>query len=104
MYGVFGNIRAQPGQREELLAHLLRGAAHLEELDSCYLYVVSRDPDDPDGLWVNEVWRSQADHQASLQHPEIQGLIVAARPLIAAMPVRIETIPLGGKGLRHTAG
>ncbi len=103
MYGLFGKMRAQPGQREALLAHLLRAASQLDDLAGCYLYVISSDPDDPDGIWVNEVWRSQADHQASLQHAAIQALIAEARPLIAEMPVRIETTPVGGKGLPDTA-
>lgn len=104
MYGLFGKMRAQPGRREELLAHLLRAASHPDDLDGCYVYVIGNDPDDPGGIWVNEVWRSQADHQSSLQHAVIQELIAAARPLIAEMPVRIETAPLGGKGLPHAAG
>lgn len=99
MYGLFGKMRAQPGRRDDLIAHLLRAASLLHDLDGCYLYVINSDPDDPDGIWVNEVWRSQADHQASLQHAAIVELISAARPLIAEMPVRIEVTPLGGKGL-----
>lgn len=103
MYGLFGKMRAQPGQRDALLEHLLRGAAQLHDLDGCYLYVINRAPDDPDGIWVNEIWRSEADHRASLEHPAIQALIAAARPLIAEMPVRIEVTPVGGKGLPDRA-
>lgn len=99
MYGLFGKMRAQPGQRDELVAHLLRAASLLHDLDGCYLYVINSDPNDPDGIWVNEVWRSEADHQASLEHAEVKALIVSARPLIAEMPLRIEVTPLGGKGL-----
>lgn len=103
MYGLFGKMRARPGQRETLLGHLLRGAAELNALDGCYLYVVSRAPDDPDGIWVYEVWRSEVDHRASLEHPAIQSLIASARPIIAEMPVRIEVTPVGGKGLPEGA-
>jgi quinol monooxygenase YgiN len=97
-------MRAHPGQRDALLDYLLSGVAALEELDGCYLYVVSRAPDDPDAIWVYEAWRSAADHRASLEHPAIQAAIAAARPLIAEMPVRIEVTPVGGKGLPDDAG
>lgn len=99
MYGLCGKMVAQPGQRTALAGHLLHAAQMLRDLEGCLLYTIHEDPADADGLWVYEAWRSQADHQASLAHPAIQGLIAVARPLIAGMPQRIELTPLGGKGL-----
>jgi quinol monooxygenase YgiN len=99
MYGLFGKIRSHPGKRDALIAHLLYAANLLRDLDGCYIYIISSAPDDPDGLWVTEMWRSQADHQASLTHQAVQDLIAVARPLIAEMSERFEFIPLGGKGL-----
>lgn len=99
MYGLHGKFRAHPGQRDALLNVLLDAAGRLRELDGCYFYVVSTAPDDPDGIWVTEIWRDQAAHQGSLAHPAIQALITAGRPLIAAMSDRSEFTPLGGKGL-----
>jgi len=99
MYGLMGRINAQTGQGEALLGHLLKAAAQLHNLEGCYLYVVSKATDDADGIWVTEVWRSAADHQASLHHEAIQALIAAARPLIAGMVHRTEFTPVGGKGL-----
>lgn len=99
MYGLFGKMTAQPGQRDALIAVLLKAAQALGELDGCYLYVVNSDPADPEAVWVNEVWRSQADHQASLSSEAVQELIRVGRPLIAGMSDRHEVTPLGGKGL-----
>ena len=99
MYGLFGKFTAQPSQRETLLAHLLEAAAQMEAVEGCLLYVVGRATDDPDGIWISEVWRSQADHQGSLGLPATQAFIAAARPLIAGMSGRIEYEALGGKGL-----
>ena len=103
MYGLHGKIRATPDQREALLGHLLDAARLLADLDGCHLYLVSRAIDDPDGIWVTEVWRSQADHQVSLAHDAIKNLIAVARPLIAGMSDRSEFAPAGGKGL-HPEG
>lgn len=101
MFGLMGKVRAHEGQAEALLGHLLEAARQLSELDGCYLYVVSRATDDAHGIWVTEVWRSTADHQASLEHAAIQALITVARPLIAGMSDRTEFTPVGGKGLPH---
>jgi len=102
MYGLFGKMRAQAGQRETLIGHLLHAADLLRDLEGCFVYIINSDPTDPDAIWVTEVWRSQADHQASLSHEAIQSLITVARPLIAEMPLRYEVTPLGGKGLPRT--
>lgn len=99
MYGLFGKIRAHSGKRDELIGHLLHAATLMSDLDGCYLYVVSSAPDDADGIWVTEIWRSQEDHQGSLNHEAIKSLISTARPLIAGMSDRVEMTPLGGKGL-----
>jgi len=96
MYGLFGKMQAVPGQRDALLAHLKQAA---EPMPGCLLYVINADPENADGIWIYEAWRSQADHQASLQLASVQTLIAAARPLIAGMPVRYELEPLFGLGL-----
>jgi quinol monooxygenase YgiN len=98
MYGLFGKMLAQPGKRDELLQHLL----HVGDMEGNYLYVINTDPADPDAIWIYEAWRSQADHQASLQQQAVIDLIAAARPLIAGFGERFEVTPLGGKGLPDT--
>lgn len=99
MYGLFGGLKAHDGQREALMAYLLRAADVLRGVEGCHLYVVGAATDDPAGIWVAEVWRSQADHQASLALEAVREVIAAARPLIAGMGERTEFVPLGGKGL-----
>jgi quinol monooxygenase YgiN len=99
MYGLCGKIESQPGQRDALIAYLLEAADILRQVEGCYLYVVSSLPDEPDGIWVTEVWRSQEDHQGSLSVDAVRAVIGAARPLIAGMSERVEHTPLGGKGL-----
>ena len=98
-YGLFGKICATRGQGNKLAEHLLEAAAALEEAPGCFLYLVSRDPDDGDAIWVSEVWQSAEAHQASLGLVDVQELIGRARPLIAGMGERFEHRPIGGKGL-----
>ncbi len=98
-YGLSGKIVAAAGQGEALAGHLLDAADALQAAQGCHLYVVSRDAQDPDAVWVFEVWDSSEAHQASLQLEAVQQLIVRARPLIARMGERFESHVLGGKGL-----
>ena len=96
MYGLIGKMLAAPGKREELLAILLDNEG---TMPGCRSYIVARDPVSEDGIWVTEVWDSQAQHQGSLQLPHVQAMIAKARPMIAGFGERFETEPLGGIGL-----
>lgn len=98
-YGLFGKIKATDGSGDALAGHLLDAATALAEVASCHQYVVSRDADDPESVWVFEVWDSAEAHQASLQLEAVQQLIARARPVIAGMGERFELQPIGGKGL-----
>ncbi len=96
MYGLIGKIEAVPGARDALAEILLRGVSGMP---GCLSYIVAQDPEDPDALWVTEVWDSQESHTASLSLPSVQEAIREARPLIAGFSERRETRPVGGYGL-----
>ena len=99
-FGLVGGFQANPGQGDALADLLLQAARALDAIAECELYVISRSDDDPDAVWVTEVWTSREAHQASLEDDEIRRLIVQARPLIAGLGERFELSPVGGKGLR----
>lgn len=96
MHGLIGKIMAVPGQREALMAILLGGGG---EMPGCLSYVVARDTEHPDAIWVTEVWDSQASHQASLSLPTVRQAIALGKPLIAGFAARTITEPVGGHGL-----
>jgi quinol monooxygenase YgiN len=96
MYGIIGKIIAVEGSREALAAILLDGVANMP---GCSSYIVATDTDDPDALWVTEVWDDEASHQASLSLPSVEEAIRKGRPLIAGFGERFVTEPLGGHGL-----
>ncbi|HEY7191301.1 MAG TPA: putative quinol monooxygenase [Vicinamibacterales bacterium] len=100
MYGVIAKISTVPGQRDALAAFLIEGT---QAMPGCVSYVVASDPADPNGLWITEVWESQASHQASLQLPAVQAAIAKGRPLIAGFSNRVETTPIGGHGLHASS-
>jgi quinol monooxygenase YgiN len=98
-YGLCGIMKAQPGQREALLEILLQAAGLVADLPGCEVWIVNTMPDDPDGIWVTEVWRSEADHAASLAGDDLEAVITRAIPLIAGFGERFTLQPIAGKGL-----
>jgi quinol monooxygenase YgiN len=99
-FGLHGRLLAQPGKGDELEAILLEAAETLDADNDCLLYVVSRQPDNPEAVWVTEAWTSREAHRASLESEATRALIQRAMPLIAELPERsIELRPVGGKGL-----
>ncbi|WP_304170711.1 putative quinol monooxygenase [Phenylobacterium aquaticum] len=93
MYGLIGCMRAVSGRRDELADILV---AQTKAMPGCRSYVIARDPQDVDAIWITEVWDDAASHQASLALPHVQATIAMARPLIAGFSSRVETAPLGG--------
>jgi quinol monooxygenase YgiN len=98
-YGLFGKLTAHPGQGDALAGLLLEAASIMPGDPECELYVVNRAPDEPDAVWVYEVWTSRDAHAASLTNEAVRDVIQLAMPLIADMSARVELQPAGGKGL-----
>jgi quinol monooxygenase YgiN len=95
VFGLIGSIRAVDGGRGALAAIL----GSIGPMPGCLSYVVAEDANDPDLLWVTEVWESADAHAASLDLEEVRAAIGRGRPLIAGFETRIETTPAGGIGL-----
>ncbi len=96
MFGLIGKMEAKSGQREALIDILLEGT---KGMPGCLSYVIAKDLDDDDSLWITEVWDHRESHEASLSIASVQAAISKGRPLIASMGARTETHPVGGQGL-----
>ncbi|MEV1025727.1 antibiotic biosynthesis monooxygenase [Streptomyces sp. NPDC050264] len=97
--GYYVKFRTQAGQRDALAGLLLQAADHARDAPGCELYVVNTASGEDDVVWVTEIWRSAADHTASLSADGAGELIGQALPLLAGPPERIDLRPLGGAGL-----
>lgn len=96
MFGLIGKMRASPGKREELISILLESTG---AMPGCLSYIVAADVQDPEAIWITEVWADEASHKASLELPEVQAAIAKARPIIAGFDSYTITRPIGGFGL-----
>ena len=97
MYGLIVHMTAAPGKRDALVTILLGATS---SMPGCLSYVVAQDPTSADAIWITEVWDSQASHKASLSQPSVKAAISQAKPLIVSFDKPIETVPVGGRGLR----
>lgn len=86
------------GWVKELADILLSAAGDLESDPGCALYLVSRQADAPDVVWVTELWRSQEDLAASLERIRGSEDVARATSLVEDWHM-IELELLGGKGI-----
>lgn len=96
MYGLIGSFSAHPGKRDELIALMTASTA---ALPGCLSYIIAKDPQDGDTIWVTEVWDSADSHKASLQIAAVAETIKKAMPLIARFGQHTVTEPVGGMGI-----
>lgn len=93
----YGRVLAREGHGGELAERLLAAADELRGDPGCELYLINREAGKPDVIWVTELWRSQADLDASLDR--IRGSEeVAAVLSLADDWEMIELELVGGKG------
>ena len=59
----------------------------------CLSYIVSADNENPDDIWVTEIWENPEAQQASLSIPKVKQAIETAMPLIASFESVATTTP-----------
>ena len=96
--GRYAKATAKPGQGDALAERLLEVAEGLRAVAGCELYVINRAPDDPDVIWVTEIWSSQAELDASLETDEAKASIPTVLELVDGFD-RIDVLPIAGPGL-----
>ncbi len=100
-YGLHGKLKATAGNGEKLSSILLKAANLVSTAKGCRLYIVSKDKEDEDAVWVTEVWDSKEDHDNSLKVEGVRELISQAMPLLNGMPQKGQELEvLGGAGIK----
>lgn len=77
-----GTLGTVPDRRDELVAALIQRNDLLKGA-GCLAYEVGTNDEEPNTVYVVELWESAQAHQASLALPEVQAAIAAARPLLS---------------------
>ncbi len=100
MYLLQGKLTAKAGRAEELAGILLEASKLVSTAKGCKLYVVGREQNDPDSVYVTEIWESREDHDNSLKAEGVRELIMKAMPVMAGAPEKGRELEiLGGAGI-----
>jgi quinol monooxygenase YgiN len=99
LYGRYGTLTAKPGERDNLVQYMLQAAELVRPLEGCILYLINTLPDEPDAVWIIELWANKEAHAASLTLESVRALIPQVLPLLAGPPEGSEFLPVGGKGV-----
>jgi quinol monooxygenase YgiN len=95
---LYNKFIVKEGERDTLVDILLKAAESMENMDVSEIYLVNISDDEPNSVFVNEVWSNENAHLASLSLEAAQTLIKRAKPIITGIE-RINTLkPMGGKG------
>jgi quinol monooxygenase YgiN len=97
-YGLWNKLTAKPGKRDEVIGILLESGKLLDH-SACLMYMVSKAADDPDVIYVTDLWTSKEPHEAALKTPELRPFVEKAIPLLEGMPEQQEFSPVGGTGI-----
>jgi len=97
-YGIYGKMGVKPGMRDAVVKLLLKDVDELRSI-GCQAYIVTLDPNDPNLIWVMEVWDSEESHDASLKLPSVQEAIKQALPMLTGDFSQTKLDVIGGLGL-----
>lgn len=92
-------MEARPGQGEALATTLLRVADGLRGTTGCELYLINASADEPDVVWVTEVWADEEASDRALSGELGEVGIGDVLELLAGPPELVDLTPLGGAGL-----
>jgi quinol monooxygenase YgiN len=97
--GRYAKATAVAGKGDQLADLMLAVAATLEDTPGCELYVINRVPDEPDAIWVTELWSSQEACDAALAAAGGDGPSKEDVLALVDSFERIDLVPVGGVGV-----
>lgn len=100
-FALLNKLTAKPGQRGRVVELLIESGRFFDDNPACLLYLVCESKDDPNLIWVADLWTSEEEHSEALRAPELRPYIEETIPLLQAMPEQIDVQPVGGKWFGH---
>jgi quinol monooxygenase YgiN len=98
-YALLNKLTARPGKRGEVVDILIESGNLFHDNPACVLYLVTEAADDPNLIWVVDLWTSEEAHAEALKAPELRPYVEKAMPLLEGMPEQIEVRAVGGRGV-----
>lgn len=94
--GVVAHILAKPGQRDALI-EALRPLARMEGLIDI---VVAKDTENPDAVWLTEIWESKELHDAATTGAVFKVALVRLHQVMLKIEQNYKTVPEFGNRLK----
>src|SRR3954468_17591962 len=97
--GRYVKFTARAGEGEALAQLLLRVAESQRSAPGCDLYVINQEADDPNVVWVTELWASQEAVDAASRELRTEAGRAQLAEVLAVLqgsPERTDLVPLGG--------
>lgn len=99
-YLLYGRLIAKSGLTDELAAVLIEASKLVATAKGCKLYIIGKENDDKNSVWVTEVWDSLENHDNSLKIHGVRELISKAIPMLGEQPQKGQELEIiGGTGL-----
>ena len=100
MYLLHVKLSAKAGNADELANILLDASKLVSTAKGCKLYVIGKDRNDINAVYVTEIWDSKEDHDDSLSVKGVRELIMKAMPIMDGQPQKVQELEiLGGAGV-----
>lgn len=99
MIGFYTKFTTEASNRDALANILQQAASAMLEIEECKAYIVGKDAQDAEALWVTEIWTTASAHANALALEGAKQLIAQALPLLTQKPEQIRLDALSGKGL-----
>ena len=96
-FALFNRLTAKPGERARVVEILLESGKLFDDNSACRLYLVAESADDPNLIWVADLWTSKEEHAEALEAPDMRPFVEECMPLLEGMPEQIRVRPVGGK-------
>src|SRR5262245_17388290 len=96
MWNLIVRIRVSAGRRDQFIELLQQSAVGMP---GCLSYVAAEDASDEATVWVTEVWRDEASHEASLSLPQVQAVIPRGKSMVSSFERIAVTSPVWAVGL-----
>ena len=97
-YALINKLTAKPSQRDRVVEIMLDSMKRFGDNPACVSSVVYEAVDEPNVIWVTDLWTTKEEHEAAMRLPELRPFVEAAIPLLEGMPEQTEVRPVGGKG------
>ena len=96
-FAVLNRLTAKPGRRDRVVEILVESGKLFDDNPACRLYLVAESADDPNLIWVADLWTSEQEHAHALEVPAMRPFVEECMPLLEAMLEQIRVRPVGGK-------